>query len=108
MAKSKSISYTPEQLHKRQLNLQSQLLFGKFLDTDIITRLVDLFNDNKNYMMPKMTKYIEDERNAQKLDSTNVKITSERYKLSKEDYTLHLQILKNGMDFIHLSIHLIP
>ena len=28
----KPIAYTPEKLHKRQITLQSQLLFGKFLD----------------------------------------------------------------------------
>ncbi len=43
----KPIAYTPEQIQKRQMTLQSQLLFGNFLDTDIITRLIDLF-DNKN------------------------------------------------------------
>jgi hypothetical protein len=57
----KPIKYTPEQLHKRQLNLQSQLLFSEFLDTDIINSLVDLFIDNKN-TTPKIVKYIEDER----------------------------------------------
>jgi hypothetical protein len=103
----KPIAYTPEQLYKKQMTLRSQLLFGKFLDTDIITRLINLF-DNKNYTTPKIDKYIEDERKAQNLDSTNVKIKSEHYKGSDNDTTLHLQISKNGVDFIHLSMHLIP
>ena len=76
MSKKKHIAYTPEQLHKRKLILQSQLLFGKFLDTHIISKLVDLFNDNKNYTTQQITKYIEDERKAQKLNSTNVEIKS--------------------------------
>jgi len=37
MLQKKSIAYTPEQLNKRALIFQSQLLFGKFLDTDIIS-----------------------------------------------------------------------
>jgi hypothetical protein len=58
MTKKKSIIYTPEQLHKRQIILQSQLLFGKFLDTDIITSLVDLFKENKkNNITSKIVKY---------------------------------------------------
>ena len=47
MTKLKSIPYTPEQILKKTMPLQSQLLFGNFLDTDIITRLINLFNDSK-------------------------------------------------------------
>jgi hypothetical protein len=104
----KPIAYTPEKLHKRQITLQSQLLFGKFLDTNIITKLINLFNDIKNYNTPKIIQYVEDERRLQKLDSKHVEIKSELYKASDNDTTLHLQISKNGIDFIHLSIHLIP
>lgn len=102
------IIYTKEQLHKRKLNLYSQLLFGKYLDTDIITKLIDLFKDNKNNTTSKIVKYVEEERKAQGLNNTNIKITSEIYNTSSDDSTLHLQIIKNGIDFIHLSIHLVP
>lgn len=107
MTKLKPIPYTPEQIQKRQNTLQSQLLFGKFLNIDIITRLINLF-DNKKYAIPKIIKYIEDERKLQDLDSTDIEIKSYMYKASKDDTTLHLQIAKNGTDFIHLSMHLIP
>ncbi len=50
MGKKKPIIYTQNQLNKRKSNLQSQLLFGKYLDTDIITSLIDLFKDNKDFL----------------------------------------------------------
>jgi hypothetical protein len=114
----KPIHYTPEQLHKRELNLQSQLLFGNFLDTDIVTSLVNLFKDNRNYTTPKIVKYIEDERKLQGLDNRNVKVESEIYNIitnsidkkdsSRKGATLLLKIIKNNKEFIHLTIHLVP
>ena len=50
MPKKKPIYYTPEQIRKRDLNLQSQLIFGNYLDTYIVTSLVDLFKDNKDFL----------------------------------------------------------
>lgn len=107
MGKRKPIIYTPNQLNKRKLNLKSQLLFGNFLDTDIITKLIDLFNDSKNYTTTKIVKYIEDERKIQQLDNDTVEIKSEIYDTNINDSTLHLQIVKNNIDFIHLTIHLV-
>jgi hypothetical protein len=108
MGKKKPIIYTQNQLNKRKSILKSQLLFGNFLDINIITALVDLFKANKNYITPKIVKYIEDERKMQGLNNRNVKVESEIYNIDTNDSTLHLQIIKNDIDFIHLTIHLVP
>lgn len=54
MAKKKPIVYTPEQLHKRRLNLRSQLIFGNFLDTNIIVRI-----PVRTKLKMKVNKYIK-------------------------------------------------
>ena len=113
MAKKKPIIYTPEQLHKRRLNLQSQLIFGNFLDTNIIVKLIDLFtininNASSNTTTSKIITYIEDERKLQGLNSTNVTIKSELYGTNDNNTALFLKILKNNIEFIHLTIHLVP
>ena len=117
MPKKKPIYYTPDQLYKRELNLQSQLLFGNFLDIDIISALVDLFKDTINYTTPKIVKYIEDERKMQELDNTNVEVKTEIYNIienninkkdsNRKGATLLLKIIKNNKEFIHLTIHLV-
>lgn len=118
MPTKKAITYTPEQLYKRGLILQSQLLFGNFLNTDIITALVDLFKYNKNDNTSKIVKYIEDQREKDKLNSTNIKIESEVYGIITNSIhtqgkiingaTLFLKVIKNNKEFIHLTIHLVP
>jgi hypothetical protein len=91
--------------------IKSQIHFGNFLNADIINKLIHLFDEkynnyvNKNH---KITKYIENERKIEGLDSNNVKILSYVYGETKENSTLFLQIKKNNKDFIHLTIHLIP
>jgi hypothetical protein len=95
-----------DKLHKKELNLQSQIIFGNFLDTDIISKLVDLFN-NKGHDTPKIVKYIYDERELQGLDTNNVKIESEVYGTNKRGSSLFLKIFKDNKEFIYLNIHLI-
>lgn len=51
--------YTESELSKRSEIIKSQIQIGRFLDADIITHLVYLFNTNI------MTEYIEDERKNQ-------------------------------------------
>ena len=105
-----SYYYTQAQLDERSKIMQSHVLFGKFLDADIINKLIQLF-DNKNTNVgknDKITKYIEDERRKQGLDDTNVLIESEVYGYDKQNSTLYLSIKKNNKDFIHLTIHIAP
>jgi hypothetical protein len=58
-------------------------------------------------MTDRITKYIEDERKKQGLNSSNVTINSEVFS-KNDDHILILKIIKNGKEFIHLSIHLVP
>jgi hypothetical protein len=98
--------YNQQEILKRNKIIKSQLLFGNFLNTDIILKLISLFDKNNN-TDNNITKFIQDERKEQGLNNSTVKIRSEVYKTNKTHYTLHLQIIKNGIEFIHLSIHLI-
>lgn len=105
-----SYYYTQTQLDDRSKIIQSQDLFGKFLDADIINKLIHLF-DIKNTNVgknDKIIKYIEDERRKQELDNTNILIESEVYGYDKQNSTLYLSIKKNNKDFIHLTIHIAP
>ena len=103
--------YTQTQLDERSKIIESQKLFGKFLDADIINKLVYLFDNTDNTYISKnnkIIKYIEDERRKQGLDDTNVIIESEVYGYTRKNSTLHLLIKKNNKDFIHLTIHISP
>jgi hypothetical protein len=104
------LRYTQAQLDERSKIIESQTLFGKFLDAEIINKFIHLF-DNKNTNIDKndkITKYIEDERSKQGLDISNVLVESEVYGYTVKNSTLHLQIKKNNKDFIHLTIHISP
>jgi hypothetical protein len=103
--------YTQTQLNERSKIIESQKLFGNFLDADIINKLVYLFDNTYNNSIDKndkIKKYIEDERKKQGLDNTNVLIKSEVYGYDDDNSTLHLSIKKNNTDFIHLTIHISP
>lgn len=105
--------YSKQQLLQRDNIIQSQLLFGKFLNRDIVNALINLFDDGINsYVSPnhKITKYIEDERENRMLNSSNVIVRSEvyGYNININKPVLFLMINKNGKDFIHLTIHLVP
>ncbi len=94
----------------RNAIIKSHIEFGKFLDTDIINKLVHLFSEktpkyaNSNY---KITKFIVDERKIRGLDDSNIKIVSEVYGETDNNSTLYLAIKKNNINIIHLSIHLL-
>ena len=94
--------YSNKELIKREQVIQSQIQFGKFLDSDIINHLVYLFNTNI------MIKYIEDERKKSNLTNDTIKIKSESYGEHKKNSSLYVGIIKNGIDFLHLTIHLSP
>jgi hypothetical protein len=99
------VLYTLKNLAKRHKIIQSQILFGNFLDSHIINKLINLF-DKYNKSNESIVKYVENERILRKYNS-NIEIKSEVYNIDENKPTLHLQIIKNNIDFIHLSIHLI-
>jgi hypothetical protein len=103
--------YSPTQLQDRNTIIKSQILLENFLNTDIVNKLVHLFDDKyDNYLgrAHKLTTYIEDERKLRKLNNTNVSFVSYVYNYNKDNSTLYLGIQKNKKDFIHLTIHLVP
>lgn len=105
--------YSKQQLQQRDNIIKSQLLFGNFLNRDIINALIHLFDKETNsYVSPmhKITKYIEKERNSRRLNSSNVIIQSEVYGYNDDinKPVLYLGIKKKGKEFIHLTIHLVP
>lgn len=88
---------------KRNKILQSQKLFVKFLNIDLINELIYLFEGNGN---EKITKYIEDERRKRGLSDDNINIESIFYGVEVDNPTLNLTIFKNNKKYLHLSIHL--
>ncbi len=100
------VIYTPDELVKRNKIIQSQIQFGNFLDSDIINKLVNLFDAN-NKTDISIVKYIENERKLRKYNTSNIEIKSDVYDIDKKNPTLFVKIIKNGTEIIHLSIHLI-
>lgn len=98
-------SFTPEYLNKRTKIFESHKDFGKFLNSSIINKLVNLF-DEGDIGQDKITKYIEDERRAEGLNTEGIDIVSSIYGLSKGKANLFLIIKKNNNDLLHLTIHL--
>lgn len=100
-----SNSYTPEEIINRGNIIQSQTLLFDFLNAKSINKLINLFDTTSDN---SITKIIEDERIKQGLNISNTKIITEVYGTNKNKTTLHLGIIKDNKDFIHLSIHLVP
>lgn len=99
--------YTSEQLLQRDSIIQSQKLLWNFLDSDTINKLVDLFDTrNITKSKTKIEEYIENEGIKQGLETTNIKIESEVSKNRNNEYSLYIDISKDGIKFVHLSIHL--
>jgi hypothetical protein len=102
-------AYSPNELNKRKGILDSQKDMIHFLDINIINKLIHLFDEYPNNYVNKndnIQKYIEDERKARGLDNSLITFKREVYGNSYGDPTLHVGIIKNGIDFVHLSIHL--
>lgn len=101
------LRFSKEELQKRNAIIQSQLLLGNFLNTDVINRLIHLFYQipPKNGS-PQIHNYIEDERKVRGLDPSII-VTNEVHSINSDNSTLHLQLKKDGIDFIHLTIHLV-
>ena len=95
--------FTREQLDSRNIILQSQKLFGSFLDRYSINKIIQLFDNTRN--IPKIVKYVEAERLAMGLKTTNIHIKSELDIHNKDDITLHMRVMKNNKELLHLSMH---
>lgn len=93
--------YTQDQLAQRNKIIQSQKQLWLLLDSDIINKLVYLFDKRI------ISNYIIDEREIQGLDSLDIEVSSKVYGFEENNPSLHLQIKKNGKDYLHLSIHLV-
>jgi hypothetical protein len=100
-------SYSQTQLNLRHNILQTQLIFGKFLTTDIVHVLINLFDDLHNSFSEKISKYVIDERLNRGLSNNNINIKGEMYGSNDNNSTLYLGIYKDGKLFLHLSIHLV-
>ena len=99
--------YTQNELNKRNKIIKSHVLFGNFLDRDIINRLVNLFDENSNDD-DKIIQYIKDERKLSGLNDANIVIKSELYGETINKPILLLKIVKNNKDILHLTLHLVP
>lgn len=94
---------------KRAAILQTHTLFTSFLTKDIINNLINLFQQEQgDRSKHKIIKYIEDERKRCGLNTNAVTFKSEVYGHNNNNSTLYLGILKDGNEFIHLSIHIAP
>lgn len=89
--------------------MESHKIFGTSLDTNMVNKLVQLFDNkvqkhsNPNY---KIAKFIENERKARRLNTSDITVSSEVYGENCNNSTLFLIIRKNNIDILHLSIHL--
>jgi len=99
--------YTDTQLRNRNRIIQSQKLLFNFLDNESINNLVDLFTMRDTNSKSEIVKLIEEEQNVRGIFTHDISVESKIYtNKNKTDSTLHLQIKKDGADFLHLSIHL--
>lgn len=103
--------YTQKELNERTKIIESQKLLHKFLTSDTINVLINLFDmniNNNTINKNKIVKLIEDERKNKHLNSSNVIIRSDYFGLNKNKSAFYLGIIKNNKDYIHLTIHLVP
>lgn len=94
-------TFTPQQLAIRQQILNSHTNFGNFLDSDIINKLINLFDNGD------IIKYIKDERTLRGLNNIGVSIKSVVFGTKDNKSTILLEIKKNNKVLVHISIHLI-
>ncbi len=98
------MTYTSNQLAKRNKIIKSHTYFVNLLDAHIVNILVNLFDNNYNKSQSIIT-YIENERATSGLNN-NIDIISEVYGEDRRNSTLFLKIIKNGIELLHLTIHL--
>jgi hypothetical protein len=103
------LSYTNDQLIKRDMIIQTHKQFTTFLNANIINRLVHLFKDGaSNTNSEKISNLLKDILIYRNIDISNIVIKGEVYGEDKTNSTLYLGIKKNNMEFLHLTIHLGP
>jgi hypothetical protein len=93
--------FNQTELNKRNKILKTHTLFGNFLNSDIINKLVHLFESGD------IIKYVENERKKQKLTDAGISIKSIVFRTTNNDQILLLEIKKNNKVLLHLSIHLV-
>jgi hypothetical protein len=98
--------YSPDELYKRSIVLESHKELGNYLNADIINRLIHLFDNSIVNGNPKIIRYIANERNIRGLDDS-ITITCSVHFSKRFGYTLILDIKKNNRSIIHLTIHLV-
>jgi hypothetical protein len=99
---------TQQRLLFRNSIIQTQKNFWKYLNTDIVNNLIHLFDNKIQESNEKIIKYIKDEREARGLDSSGIVIESSVYGQDDSNSSLLVEIKKNGIPILHLSIHLCP
>lgn len=93
------------QRKKREEIIKSQKLFWSFLDSTMMNKLVNLFDDTVADHA-KISKYIENERRMRGMDDASV--VGEVYREFNIESDAVLVISKNNQPILHLSFHLSP
>lgn len=97
------VSFVPaKHIYKNTKVTRTHSLLSEIFDRFVLNRLISWFSHNG-----KVTEFVRKERQRQNLED-DVIIESKVYGIEKKNSTLFLQIIKNGIPFIHLSIHLAP
>lgn len=99
------MTYTTNQLKQREEIIESQQLFWSFLNSIMVNKLVNLFDDTV-IGHDKITNYVENERLLRGMDDAKVisKIIGEKTRSP----SLLLEIKKNDMALLHITFHLSP
>ena len=105
------MAYSQENLDRRKGVIDGQKRLIEFLDADKFNRLVHLFDekvDNNADGEKHIIKFIQKERQSRGLSDDGVTMYSMVYGECVNNSTLHVNIVKDKIDYIHLSIHLSP
>lgn len=63
---------------------------------------------SKSYQPAKITNYILEELNTLHINTSFIKVTSMIYGYNSDNTTLLIEIMKNGQNYIHFTLHLAP
>jgi hypothetical protein len=99
------MEYAPNQLNRRKEIIESQQLFWSFLDSTMMNKLVNLFDDTV-FGHDKISNYVENERILRGMDDAKVisKIIGEKTR----NPSLLLELKKKEHVFLHITFHLSP